>query len=413
MLLQISSTRYNNGQVTMNPHKRLFGYCANRRHIAASKYEVIAETGRLLRTLILFDHFTLHSLRLREFKGFVSDLGIEATLGILNSKALRIFPDFVIFVVPDNGEGHAYRSNAISIARIAGQRQHSLDAYLSDLRQSMANSCPQFDKLEEAIRNAMAPLIHNYGQEAEESTYRDMVANPEALKIAVASQLKRSHRFAIKAKDFDLQMHPVGHAAYRAETNLHQLCRFTEQQVNGEISMAMTALAHLNLRVEEMQAHSSITGFDDDDLSMFENRIRFLLDRHNARDQEAAFQRVISLLSIPQIPTGHFDVESFLALRQSSECAEFRRWLSETADWSDREIVDHIKSLHQAGARFYQGFTGQTFRVLASIGLGIASPLVGPLFTAVDTFLLDKILKPSGAITFIASEYPSLFESAH
>src|SRR5258708_21102268 len=63
--------------LSVNPHKRLFGYCADRQRVAAAKYEVVARTGQLLRALILFDHVTLHSLRLREFKGLVSDLCIE------------------------------------------------------------------------------------------------------------------------------------------------------------------------------------------------------------------------------------------------------------------------------------------------------------------------------------------------
>jgi hypothetical protein len=79
----------------MDPHKHFFGYCADQRRVAPAKYEVIADTGRLLRTLILFDHVPIHSLRLREFQGFAAGLGFEGAIEVLRSKALRIFPDMI------------------------------------------------------------------------------------------------------------------------------------------------------------------------------------------------------------------------------------------------------------------------------------------------------------------------------
>lgn len=393
----------------MDPHKRFFGYCANQRRIAPAKYEVVADTGRLLRSLILFDHVTLHSLRLREFRGFAEDLGFEAMIELLRSNAIRIFPDTVAFAGPVKLAGHANPVKEIGITLLNHPRALSLATDFPKLRQSWPISARQFSIFEEAIHAALAPTIANYGREAEENTYRDLDANPEALKIAVASDLRRAYRFAIKPNDFDLQMRRVSHGVYHADTDLPALCHLPVEEIDERISMAMAALAELNLRIEEMRAHSSITAFDDEDLVMFENRIAFLLDRQNARDQEAAFRRVIDLLDLPEIPTGDFDAATFLRLREQSECAEFRRWLSETSDWSDGEITEHVRSLHQAVSRFYQQARGKFLRFLVSSGLGFLSTPAGLILSVGDTFLLDRVLKPSGAVTFIASDYPSLF----
>jgi hypothetical protein len=274
----------------------------------------------------------------------------------------------------------------------------------------LAVSPLEFETLEGAIRAALAPMIASYGQDAEEDTYRDLAANPEALKVAVAAQLRWRHGFAIRPRDFRLRMSPLRRGVYHADTDLPGLCRLPTPEIDDEITTALAGLAHLNLRIEEMRGHSSITAFDDQDLTMFENRIAFLLDRQNARDQEAAFRRVVSLLDFPEIPVGHFDAEKFLRLREQSECLEFRNWLSASADWSDGEIKDQVGSLRNSIGRFYQNIKGKALRVVGSIGLGIvAPPLVGAAFTVADAFLLDKVLKPAGAITFIASEYPSLF----
>jgi hypothetical protein len=395
----------------MNAHGRFFGYCATRQRVAPAKFEIRADTARLLRTLLLFDHVTVHSMRLREFPGFISDLGIEPTIEILKSNVLKIFPDSVLFGVPGDKMRRGHPEDSVSIARISGPREISFPQFLADLRSRVNLRTGEYGRSEEAIQSALAPQIRNYGQAAEADTYRDIAADSTGLKTAVAAELRRVHRYAISSEHFNLVMHPVAPAAFMPETNLPQLCRLPAKEIFQFIGIAMTVIAHLNLRIEEMWAHSSITGFDDADLSLFANRLRFLVDRQNTRSPEEEFTRVISLLRFPSIPAGHFDVDKFLRLRTSPDCADFRTWLSQTPDWSDREIADRVNSLHQTASRFYQGIVGQSVRVLASIGIGLFNPIAGAISSAADTFLLDKILRPSGAITFTASDYPSLVQN--
>jgi hypothetical protein len=350
-------------------------------------------------------------MRLREFQTFVQDLGIEAVTTLLRSGALSVFPDFVAFSTGLEFSGVPRPAEHISISRVSGFRQISFPQYMQDLYAHSTLVSADLGQLEAAIRWALAPEIRNYGVISEECTYRDIAANPEALKMAVATYLKRSRGFAIGPSDFELAMHPLERAAYRAETDLPSLCRLPEEDVYSAVGLAMTVLAQLNLRLEEMQAHNSVSGFNDDDLHLFENRIRFLLDRNNAHPTEAAFRRVADLLAIPDVPIGEFDVEKFLTLRASAECIEFRRWLSDTADWSDAEILGHVNGLHQTVARYYQGCKGKVFRVLGSIGIGLLSTAAGAVLSVLDTFILDRVLKPSGAISFIASDYKSLFDT--
>lgn len=163
--------------------------------------------------------------------------------------------------------------NIISITKIGQPRGFSAAKDLAWLRESLAVSAGQSEILEGAIHSALAPTIANYGLDAEENTYRDLAANPEALKVAVSAQLRWRHGFAIRPDDFRLQMNPLRKGVYRSDSNLPGLCRLPAWEIDDEIVTALAALAHLNLRIEEIRAHSSITAFDDQDLAMFENRI--------------------------------------------------------------------------------------------------------------------------------------------
>lgn len=64
-------------------------------------------------------------------------------------------------------------------------------------------------------------------------------------------------------------------------------------------------------------------------------------------------------------------------------------------------------------ARHLQRTTGKAVRFLVSTGPGmipVIGAIAGGVIGALDTFLLDGLLKPSGAISFVSSSYPSLLK---
>jgi hypothetical protein len=188
----------------------------------------------------------------------------------------------------------------------------------------------------------------------------------------------------------------------------------TDEDVHGIIGMAMVAIAHLNLRVEEMRMHESISGFLPEELDLFDARTRYLIDQQNTEGIDRQFRRVVSLMSLPTLPHAKgFDFDRFMKVRNSPECIEFRNWLSTTELWSDDEIIARVGSLREALSRHYQSVAGKAVRLLVSTGAGLLPGIgtaVGLVAGVLDTFLLDRILRPSGAIYFISSSYPSLFE---
>jgi hypothetical protein len=399
----------------LDAHKRLFSYCADQSQPGRRKAQIDGKTGRFLRSLILFDHLTIHSLAFREFPAFIKDLGLDATIDILNSKAVSLFPDFVHFGTGVLRGGEKRKPNRYSISRASSIRGFILPRFLSELRDYVTISPIDYERLGDALTSALNKEPVNYGVDAEKVVRSDLSANSPSVKAAVAARLRERYYFAIRPDHFELKMHEEGWG-YSAETNLNQVCHLSDEEVQDAIDMAICALGQLNLRLEEMQMHSSLTGFDEEDIQMFESRLHYLIERDNPTRQESQFERIVTLLKLPEIPltAERFDVERFLKLRTSPECLEFREWLAHTAEWSDDQILERVSSFRESFARFYSGGVGKALRIMISLGLGFASPaaaaaVLGLGQGSLDSFLLDRVLKPSGAIAFIASGYPSVF----
>jgi hypothetical protein len=56
---------------------------------------------------------------------------------------------------------------------------------------------------------------------------------------------------------------------------------------------------------------------------------------------------------------------------------------------------------------------GKVIRFLTTTGLGLvpgAGIVLGPAASAADTFVVDRLLKKSGIVTFVGKMYPALFE---
>jgi len=291
-------------------------------------------------------------------------------------------------------------------------RRELIPKYFAELREYLPISGKDFERLLSAIESALAPEPMNYGHKAERLVHDDLLAGGRSVKLAVTSLLRRRYGFAMMPEYFELKIHSEGRH-YAAETNLAAICNLPDSEVSGIIEIAIPALAAMNLRIEEMEMHSSLSEFDTDDVDFFEFSLRYLLDRDNADHAGNAFKRVIKVLGLPEIPSKRFDVERFPQLRASPECMEFREWLARISEWSDAEIIDRVTEFRERLARLYGTGIGKSLRIMVSCGLGFVVPPVGwALGTAqglLENFVLEKLLRPSGAIAFIKTGYPSVF----
>src|SRR5437879_1019845 len=96
--------------------------CAEHRIIDQHHAETTGNTASVLRSLLLFDHVILHSVRFCEVPTFVTDLGIDATIALLKAKTLTLFPDFVIFGMPSTDTQGAPPLNHFTISTMSDSR---------------------------------------------------------------------------------------------------------------------------------------------------------------------------------------------------------------------------------------------------------------------------------------------------
>ena len=280
---------------SLDLHKRLFGHCADQSRPGRREAEIIGRTGQFLRSLILFDHVTIQTLAFREFPAFVNDLGLDATIAILNSKAVTLSPDYAHFGTRPVRSGETREPNHYSLLRVNSVRGPMLPKYFGELRRYLPLSTIDFERLIEAIHGALTPEPVNYGVMAEKIVHEDLRAAGPQLKLAVTAILRQRRGFAIKPEHFELKMRDEG-GHYAAETNLTALCRMSDSEVDAIIEMAVPALAHVKLRIEEMQMHSSLTEFDEGDIELLDSTLRYLIDRDSPADRKGQFRRVITLL---------------------------------------------------------------------------------------------------------------------
>jgi hypothetical protein len=163
-----------------------------------------------------------------------------------------------------------------------------------------------------------------------------------------------------------------------------------------------------------MRQHQALAGFRDEELSIFDRKIDFLVQAVNPLLQEQRMTRVLSILGLPNGPVEGrgIDVDRFIEVRASRECAEFRDWLMDIDLVNDKEIADRVSGLRNRLSNCVHSGFGKSVRFALSTGVGLIpgiGTVIGGVASAIDSFLLDKVLPRSGVTTFLSSLYPSLF----
>jgi hypothetical protein len=83
--------------------------------------------------LILFDHFTIQTVKLRELPTFVESFGLESTLTLLKSGLVTISPDFVLFATDLSFDGYRPTHYRFSIGWVNSIRKYTINQNIEDV----------------------------------------------------------------------------------------------------------------------------------------------------------------------------------------------------------------------------------------------------------------------------------------
>jgi hypothetical protein len=406
-----------------NIQDRLIAPCATVQTQPRS-VSVSADIPALLNRLLLFEDYYLQSVRLREFESLVLNLGLENVLLLLDSGALKIDLNPTQFGQTGqtarnlgirDKEPLPLLSYSFSLIRSSYENDYLVRS-VQEVHHSLFHVHTRNDltKLEGAILRAVMPIPEDAGGGAILAFDSDLKINSPIFKTALLSRLRLMPQFAAKELDVSLTIHPIDDTDYAVETNLESF-GLTKEETHKTVESSLLAAGFLNRRVEDMENYNALSGVIDDELFLFGEKLRLLAASASPKRKEETFDRVLRIGRFPafdfQPPTKQFDMEKFLKVRDSKECKDFRNWLKNAQFLDDQEIRSQVASLRARLGTLVHGTMGKSIRLAVGFGAGLI-PILGPVVSALDTFVLEKLLPLSGPAMFLDTMYRSLFSSS-
>ncbi len=399
-------TKDQKGDIT----RRLLGSSAIVSHDPDKRdIDVTLDVTGLIRRLILFDTYILYSVRLKEIPELVRYFGFAGTMTLLSSGALEIRHECAQLA-----EGQ-FNTSAYPLMTF---QFHALDAHvweqylidgLPEVRKALLSSRQTMD-LQGAVIRAVQRSDNRqmFATEVVPEFEGAILNNDRLVKAAVSLVLAKD--YGIGTIEFSLRIHKVGDDRYTVDTDLSSKLQLSPESLHGTFKKALLGVAGLFQRVGEMKAHVAISGFTEEELSLFRTKFEALTDAMGSKRNEDRFLRVITLAGFSGeiFPNTAVDIEKILQIRDEPETIEFRAWLADTDSLSDAEIKERVRSLNAKIGLAVQTTAGKAIRFLTTSIAGIIPP-IGIGLGFVDQFLWDKFFRRSGVAAFINELYPSIF----
>lgn len=403
----------------MDLAKRLIARCAN----VTGATSVELDLDAFVKRILLFDHYILSSICLRELEGLVQSFGPDGVIAILESGAISLdcFPPNTGSLGPslfteERPPGELRPPFHYSLARIEiAEPLLVINQSIDELSPRLGLRRRQLVRLRRAVNSALVPKEDSTREISLEATAHELTANINLLVRACSLALSRHIGRTIPPDEITLHPTQLSQYDFRIESNLQSDHGLTQLDAHRVVEKAVLAIAGRNDRIEMMLRHKAISGFTDDDLPVFEDKLAFLAKSLNTQTSEARLQRVIEIRDLPAIPFGTsvpLDAKRLLGLRKAPEYAQFRDWLATTDEMTDEEIAREGRAIGAQIGLFIRSGIGRTIRFLVTTSLGMIpgpSQIASLALGILDQFAIERIFTQSGPISFVDSLYPSIF----
>ena len=395
----------------MELRNRLIGPSATRQFRGADEPILDVDLGALLRRLILFDTYILESYRFREILKVVEVAGVEGAIHLLESGALKLFCDLVAFA--ERTSPKPAPSEYAFATMVLPDRASFVERCFFQLGEFSNIPSAEMIRLRSAIMGALVdPFPQAAWAEAIDQSITDFTTE-SVLSAAVAESFKRILGRPVERTELKLLTQKTGNMSVVVRSNLRDRFLLSEEDERRIIGSALRALSGLAFRLQHMKTYSAISGLRDQEITLLDNKVSFLIRELDPKLQDEQFRRVIAIGGLPDFDSAiKVDMEKLLDIRRSRECIEFRQWLRTIQAESDTQIRDRITSIRERLGTMVHGKTGRVARFLVTSGIGlipVVGNIAGPVFSGLDTFVVDELLTSSGPISFISKSYPSLF----
>lgn len=402
-------------------YRKIIGTCST---WDASGEPTEIDYSQILENLFLFDSFIMQSNRMKELPHFIYQFGPNGTKALLKHGGLKLLFNPTFITSPNSAEkSYAHFQNGTTIINgvdfglgklIQLNEIISKEMNAGLARVGMAGK-PGI-KIKESFSIALLPFDANEGESTHASIKPELLGKGTLVKQAISLVVAKKNGVELDPENIRVEFEFIEEFGYRVTTNLPDLLRIEPKEARSIIVSAVLALSDMNLMFERMAKHKATATLRESDIKMLDYKMDSLYSIIDPSGPKRALHRVTSLAGLPNFSAFDFssekNIQHFVEIRNSSECCAFRKWLSESEFISDEELSDMMMPIRSRIGVFFNSSAGKSLRWAASTSVGFApgGTIVGPMLSAVDTFLLDTILPSKGPVAFLGAHYASLFK---
>lgn len=400
-------------------HKRthaVMGPVATSKFLPGGNHIVTAvDIGGLIRRLILFEKAIVKTVRFKDLPALVHAFG-ESGLRELIKEGLLQFSCESINVVTDvqtNGLRHLphchFTFGVVQFNDTDGQ----IRKWFSSLRSISGLKNYQRALIEKAIWDSRALYSESFVPKLLGSIDHDARTVSPALRQGILNRLHQMTQKDVASYKLEVRVEETDSRIFRFETPLRMHFGLNEQQVHEIIRDGLQAVVNLNYQLANMQEFSALIGCAESESDLLYGKFAGVIASVNPEAAERDFKRVVELADLPDFtPNQKIDVEKLIKVRESDECRAFRDWLCEASSLSDDDIRGMTKGLKDKISALGSSAAGKSVRLAMTTLIGMIpgkGVVLGPVASALDTFVVDRALKRPAVVAFLSDLYPSLF----
>lgn len=385
--------------------------------VSADGKQIDLDLNSLIRRLLLFDKYVLVSVKLREFALLAKSLGYEGLRDLLAARLIEIRCECVQLAQVGQSAMFGEPPLPLFSYKFNWIDSHDKTQYVHECLQCLCGTpglrTKQVIKLKGAIAGAIRPLPSDLRPQLFPPFQNELLNNNRLVKAAVEMEIER--RLHVGGVPFSLAIHQAGEDTFRVETDLQDRAKITDTEAHRIIEVSLLAVAGLTQSIGEMKVYSALSGFRNEDLPLFRYKLDFLTEATSTQNRERCFQRVMDIVGLPEFSTndGAVDVDKLLKVRDSGEAREFRDWLCGIGQTDEKEIRERVEGFRVKVGLALGGKTGRAMRFLVTSAVGLipGKEISALMLSALDQFLLDKLMPRSGVAAFVHELYPSIFRN--
>ena len=406
-------------------NNNIVGYCFPNRNIdKKSPFDI----GEFFTRILLFDKIYLKSNRLNEISSIIQSIGAEQTIELVNSGSLKFIIDTVNLAATGQNTILKSRKEKGGPLPLGSYSFHVMNLQYNSEKTSeaLANIKPKNFFIEKKVfKKIKLQVAMNIMESPDEVRYATMASinsdlrnNNPAIPYLINRKLQEKHSIkGFLSKDIKIEINEINEQDFKIESNLQQLTGIDLKEEHRVIQSALLALGTFNRRLLEMKAYDSITCFDNEDYSLFDEKYMFLCESLKKQSLQSSFNKIIRVVDLPNFSEVgikyKIDIVKLLQLKKSEEFVLFREFLRDSSKFEEKELKKVFKSLKAKFSTACDAPFGKTARFLFGAGVGLI-PIVGtPLSAAIsvaDQYLFEKLLPSKGTVSFIRRGYPSIFK---